>query len=472
MARPSFSQVLAQPNFFRLWLGQVISSVGDRFYQFALLKIVLVGTAYGQDTAQVVFFGMLPGLVFAPWIGWAVDRFERRALLIFTDIVRAVLALGLFAVFLLNADFHEGNMTLIFAIIFLMGWMNGLFIPARQAALPQLIGGKDLVTANALISMVGIIASMAASIIAVVLISIFNVNVTFVLTAVGFLASAVLIYRIDRPLLPQADPNVDKIRSSLNELLTGFRTVTSRPGLASLVVTRSVFAFVSGFFLIVVLEHTAKNVDLTLIEGVAASMVGGLTVLTDIVGLKAPVIGPDDIPFIGAGVLFGALGVGLGLGVWFCGKSKRWSHWNGLPLAGLFVLGAGTLAYAFLGTIGQALILTVGLGFLGAVIPIPIEAQLQNETSDEHRGRVFALANFGSTLAFMLALALHLNGALLADRGATQLVMDLGIGTMLAAALMAVTNRKRMRSFWVGRPPTEAVAEPEEAALRSGPKAP
>ena len=69
MSRPSFSQVLAQPNFFRLWLGQIISSVGDRFYQFALLKVVLDGTAYGQDTARVVFFGMLPGLIFAPWIG-------------------------------------------------------------------------------------------------------------------------------------------------------------------------------------------------------------------------------------------------------------------------------------------------------------------------------------------------------------------------------------------------------------------
>jgi len=468
MARPSFKQVLAQPNFFRLWLGQIISSVGDRFYQFALLNIVLVGTTYGADTARVVFFGMLPGLIFAPWIGWAVDRFERRALLIFTDIVRAVLAVGLFAIFLLNADFHHSNMTLIFAIIFLMGWMNGLFIPTRQAALPQLVAGRDLVTANALISMVGIIASMVASLIAILLIAIFSVNVTFVLTALGFIASAVLIYWIDKPLRPQADPNVDKIRGSLNELLTGFRTVMARPGLASLVITRSVFAFVSGFFLVVVLEHTAQNVDLTLIEGMADSIVGGLTVLTDLAGMKAPRITPDNIPFIGAGVLFGSLGVGLGLGVWFCGKSKQWSHWNGLPIAGLFLLGLGTFAYAFLGTIGQALVLTIGLGFLGAVIPIPIEAQLQNETSDEHRGRVFALANFGSTLAFMLALAIHLDGHLLATRGATQLVTDLGLGTMAAALLMALFNRKRMRTFWTGHSPTDedAYGEPEEAALR------
>lgn len=466
MSRPSFSEVLGQPNFFRLWLGQIISSVGDRFYQFALLNVVLLGSEYGQDTARVVFCGMLPGLVFAPWIGWAVDRFERKGLLIFTDVVRAALAVALFFF-----GYLSQNLTLIFAIIFLMGWMNGLFIPARQAALPQLVSGKQLVTANALISMVGIIASMVASLVAVIVIAIFGQRSSFLLTAFGFMLSAWLIMRIDRPLRPQADPNVDKIKGSLNELLEGLRVTFRRPGLASLVITRSVFAFISGFFLIVVLEHTAKHVDLTMIEGVASWLVGSLTPVCELIGLKPPVIEDRQIPFIGAGALFGAMGIGLGLGVWFCGKSKRWSHWNGLPFLGLFLLGAGTFGYAQLGTIGQAMLLTIGLGFLGAVIPIPIEAQLQNETSDEHRGRVFALANFGSTMAFLLALAINLDGYLLATRGATQMVIDLGLGTMGVALLLALFNRKRLQTFWEGHSPTESESygEPEEATLRSGP---
>src|ERR1700748_2004812 len=93
-----FQKVLRQPNFFRLWIGQIISSIGDRFYQFALLSLVLglnAGTQIGKEGARGVFVGMLPGLLFAPLFGLAVDRLNRKATLIFADLSRVLLVLGL-----------------------------------------------------------------------------------------------------------------------------------------------------------------------------------------------------------------------------------------------------------------------------------------------------------------------------------------------------------------------------------------
>ena len=61
----SFRSILGQKNFARLWYGQIISSLGDRFYQFALLYVILgikQGLDVGKDSARVTFCAMLPGL--------------------------------------------------------------------------------------------------------------------------------------------------------------------------------------------------------------------------------------------------------------------------------------------------------------------------------------------------------------------------------------------------------------------------
>src|SRR5215468_9714389 len=124
MSQASFRSVLANRNFFRLWLGQIVSSIGDRFYQFALLSLVLnihEGMGVGKQSARVVFCGMLPGIIFAPWLGWAVDRFSRRIIMILSDVIRAALALSL-----LYFWFALNNLTLVFLVIFLMGGLNGL----------------------------------------------------------------------------------------------------------------------------------------------------------------------------------------------------------------------------------------------------------------------------------------------------------------------------------------------------------
>ena len=65
-APTSFRSILGERNFARLWYGQIISSMGDRFYQFALLYVILgikQGLDVGKDSARVTFCAMLPGLL-------------------------------------------------------------------------------------------------------------------------------------------------------------------------------------------------------------------------------------------------------------------------------------------------------------------------------------------------------------------------------------------------------------------------
>ena len=95
-ATATFLGILAEKNFARLWYGQIISSLGDRFYQFAILYVILgikQGIEAGKDSAQVTFCAMLPGLLLAPLYGWIIDRFSRRWVMFWSDVARAAMTL-------------------------------------------------------------------------------------------------------------------------------------------------------------------------------------------------------------------------------------------------------------------------------------------------------------------------------------------------------------------------------------------
>src|SRR5476649_2041470 len=114
----SFRGILAQPNFARLWYGQIISSMGDRFYQFALLNVILgikQGLDAGKDGARFTFCAMLPGLLLAPLYGWTVDRFSRRWVMFYADLARAALTLSF-----LYLWFEIHSLPAVFTVVFLL----------------------------------------------------------------------------------------------------------------------------------------------------------------------------------------------------------------------------------------------------------------------------------------------------------------------------------------------------------------
>ena len=200
----SFLAILGERNFARLWYGQIVSSLGDRFYQFALLYVILgikQGLYVGKDSAQITFLAMLPGFVLAPLYGWTIDRYSRRWVMFYADIARAGLTLTM-----LYFWFHIHSLAAVYVVVFLMGAFNGLFIPARQAALPQIVQHRQLVTANSLISLIGVIANFIGLPVASFIVSIFGGYSSFLFNSIGFLVSAWCVYHIDSNLSPARDP--------------------------------------------------------------------------------------------------------------------------------------------------------------------------------------------------------------------------------------------------------------------------
>src|SRR5258706_1735810 len=81
-------------TFRRLWIGQIVSELGDWFNNIAVLALAMHLTGSGMVVSAVLLSRTVPAILFGPPAGVLADRFKRRTLLLGADSIRAVIALG------------------------------------------------------------------------------------------------------------------------------------------------------------------------------------------------------------------------------------------------------------------------------------------------------------------------------------------------------------------------------------------
>ena len=91
----AYAGVVRRPIYFPLWLGQLVSSLGDTLHYIALVVLVFQLTGQGLAVAGVVAAEVVPVLLLGPVAGVVIDRFSRKAVLVASDLLRAALVLSL-----------------------------------------------------------------------------------------------------------------------------------------------------------------------------------------------------------------------------------------------------------------------------------------------------------------------------------------------------------------------------------------
>lgn len=134
--------VLKNPHFLKLWVGQSVSFVGDAISMVAFVILVVQITGSASAVGGLLVAWLLPTLA-SPLAGVLADRLDRRMILVTSDLVRAVVIVGVV---------FTRDLVVLYALIFLMGLARTLFNPTIRAAFPSVVGGGDLARANALIS--------------------------------------------------------------------------------------------------------------------------------------------------------------------------------------------------------------------------------------------------------------------------------------------------------------------------------
>jgi MFS family permease len=179
--------LLRRRDFGLLWAGGLISETGDWFLLVGLPIWVLQITGSSLVTATVFLVGLLPGLVVGPLAGVLVDRWDRRRTLVAVSLGQAAFLLPLLAV-------HDrGDLWIVYAVMAVEASLGQLNDPARNALVPSLVGGEDLVGANALIGLNSNLARLVGSPLGGILVELSGLPGLVIGDAASFLLGAALI---------------------------------------------------------------------------------------------------------------------------------------------------------------------------------------------------------------------------------------------------------------------------------------
>ncbi len=175
-------------NFMLLWIGRIISQIGDKFYAIALAWWILQKSNSPSIMGFFLLTSVLPGIILGFYAGVLTDRLRRKNILIITDILRGVLILIL-------TYLSWGGFLIIwqvFVIGFLMSVVTAFFDPAIQAFTPDIVEHEKLPKANGLNQMVGGACTFIGPLMGAISVSILGVTSVFFVNGVSYFLSALL----------------------------------------------------------------------------------------------------------------------------------------------------------------------------------------------------------------------------------------------------------------------------------------
>jgi MFS family permease len=376
-----------------LWLGQVVSQMGDWFDTIAVYTIALQLTGSGRSVALIMVARFLPSVIMGPLSGMVADRFSRRSIMITADILRAIVVLG----FLLVR--RPDQMWLVYVLTVLQLAFSAFFEPAKTAAIPSIVSDRELLPANAIASVTWSAMLTLGAAIGGFVAGWFGTDVAFVLDSVTFIASAILIASVRFPRRPGREKAKLTVGKALGitDTLEGARYVKHR---------RRVFAY--------------------LMVKPAWGMGGGILTLLAVFGEKVfPVAGKTAT---GIGVLFTARGIGTAIGPivarrWAGETRKQMQYAIGIAflIGGVFYIAFGVSRSFVLALLFLAIAHTGG-----SILWVFSTVLLQREVEDKFRGRVFAAEL--ALLTLTMAASNYLVGELMDRFGFSVRVVTAGVG--------------------------------------------
>ena len=294
------------PNFRWLWGGQVVSLLGDWFNLIASAILIAELTGSGLAVGVLFTIRMLAPFVIAPIAGICADRYNRKHLLIITDLVRAVVVLG----FLFVQDAND--IWLLYTLTVLLFGVSGFFSPARSAILPDITSPQELGTANTLGAATWSVMLAVGAAIGGLTTGLFGSQTAFVIDGFTFAISAGLLFKIR---LPRTSSETSGTPGRAK--LTVLRYMLQHPDILFIAMHKAAISLLMSTGVQVVLVEIAKNYFVIGVGG--AFSLGMMYCMNGVGSGVGPIFarhwtGDRDKPLrtsISIGYVIGAIGIAI-----------------------------------------------------------------------------------------------------------------------------------------------------------------
>ena len=350
--RPYVNLVSNNQNYRRLWLSQIVSNFGD---WFGILAVYALINRYSDSEfllGLIIVVKMMSLASFSPFAGYLTDRFNRRRIMIFCDLLRGLIVLGL----LLVASYQ--TLWLAYVLTALQMMLSAIFEPAKTSSIPNVTTEEELVDANVLSSASWSIIFTLGMGFGGLATAWLGTDLVFVMDAFTYVISAWFIYRA---VIPQKEMS-EKERKRTKNPLTGIK---------------------EGFQYLLANHHILRP---TLAKGCFTMLLGGLTYMLILISEDVLLMGS-----IGIGLLYAARGVGTGIGPVIgrriFDREKDWVWAMGLCM--IF----GGLMYSIVGLTTSLTVMLIFVFIAHAASGanwVMSTVLLQRRTPDTFRGRIFS----------------------------------------------------------------------------------
>ena len=394
--------LLGQRNFALLWWGGLISITGNRVLTMAIPFYIYGQTGSTMATATMMIAMILPSMLFGSIAGVFVDRWDRRQVMIVTNLLLAIVLLPLLALRV------TAWIWLVYVVAFLEATIATFFYPAENALLPRIVGDDQLLPANTLNSLNNTLAGLIGWSLGGILLARWGIELVILFDSLSYLLAALLVFLVNAP------PEQTRVCGA--EVATepfswqNFRR-DWQDGL-TLIFQRRIIA--------------------TLFVVSSLSLLGGTMMDPLVAPFVYDILQRDAVEFgwiLTVGAIGGMLG-GLLIGR-LAGRVRT------ADLFSLSSIMVGVLLFIMYRSVSLPVVL--GLGLLSSMLSVgprvAMPTLLQEHVADGYRGRVFGTLDMTSSLLMLLGVGF---AGIMGERIGIVPVLSIGAGIMIVAGIVSL----------------------------------
>lgn len=392
--------LLRQRNFALLWWGGLISITGNRVLTMAIPFYIYSQTGSTLTTATMMIAMILPSMLFGSIAGVFVDRWDRRQVMIVTNLLLAIVLLPLLALRV------TAWIWLVYLVAFLEATIATFFYPAENALLPRIVGEDQLLPANTLNSLNNTLAGLIGWSLGGILFARWGIELVILFDSLSYLLAALLVFLVNAPpeqtrVHTEAEAEPFAWRNFRQEWQDGLALIFQRRIIATLFVVSSI------------------------------SLLGGTMMDPLVAPFVHDILQSDAVEFgwiLTVGAIGGILG-GLLVGR-LAGRVRTADLFSGTSIA------VGVLLFIMYRSVSVPVVL--GLTLLSSILSVgprvALPTLLQENVADAYRGRVFGTLDMTSSILVLLGVAF---AGIMGERIGIVPVLSIGASIMIVAGCIS-----------------------------------